>query len=268
MYTRVANSKGSGMSVTSVQPTEANLEVLLAEEYLRQRNKPKPGDPDYLCLSDLLTAIQSLVPPNPAKVLDYGCGGSPYRALFGNCTYHRADLAGGKNLDFEYGEDARLPTEAGGYDCVLSTQVLEHVVDPAGYLRECFRVLKPGGRLLLTTHGMYQDHACPGDYWRWTTFGLHRMIEMAGLKVGQLKKVTTGPRGVMFLSERELRRLNFGKAGLYGFLLSLGIRVIRGLRMRRMHEASDISFPGYRVVDASEGGHDIYIVVAALATRE
>jgi len=40
-------------------------------------------------------------------VLDYGCGGSAYRPLFGNCTYHRASLSGGSNLDFEYCPDAK-----------------------------------------------------------------------------------------------------------------------------------------------------------------
>src|SRR5262252_9519759 len=98
----------------------ALAETLDAKEYLRQRLEPRPGDPLYLCLSDLLIAIRNLLPRRASRVLDYGCGGSPYRAIFGECTYHRADLAGGSNLDFKYGADARLPPEAADYDCVLS----------------------------------------------------------------------------------------------------------------------------------------------------
>jgi len=72
----------------------------------------------------------------------------------------------------------------------------------------------------------------------------------------------------MFLSEREFQRLNFNKAGLYGHPLSYGIQAIRQLGMRRLHEASDKSFARFRVADASESDHDLYIVVAVLAARE
>jgi len=245
------------------------MEALAAQEYLRERLEPRPGDPFYLCLSDLLIAIKGLVPSHATRVLDYGCGGSPYRPLFGECTYHRADLAGGSDLDFEYAADSRLPPEAADYDCMLSTQVLEHVEDPMAYLKECYRVLSPGGHLLLTTHGIFEDHAVPHDYWRWTTAGLQRMIEeAAGLRVRTVKKLTTGPRGVLSLSEREFYRLRFDSAGAYGTLLSLGIRAVQRLGARRLHQASDRNFPHHRVVDASESGHDIYIGIAVLAVRE
>ena len=38
------------------------MEALAAKEYLRERLEPRPGDPLYLCLSDLLIAIKALVP--------------------------------------------------------------------------------------------------------------------------------------------------------------------------------------------------------------
>lgn len=238
------------------------------QEYKRQRLAPEPGDPLYLVLSDLLLALKELLPQKRERVLDYGCGGSPYRPLFGNCVYHRADFEGFTGLDFEYGPDSRLPPKAGGYDCVLSTQVLEHVEDPVTYLRECHRVLTPGGSLLLTTHGAYEDHSCPHDYWRWTAAGLERTITAAGFELNALKKVTTGPRAAVFLSEREQWELNFASEGLYGAFVSLGVRLGRKLGARRLHEASDKSFLDYRVVDANDSGHELYLVVAALARRQ
>src|SRR5262245_49765216 len=116
------------------------MDVLASDGYLRERIRPQPGDVDYLCLSDLLIAIRNLIPPGASRVLDYGSGGSPYRPLFEDSIYHRADLIGGAEIDFEYGPDARLPSELTDYDCVLSTQVLEHVEEPTTYLRECYRV--------------------------------------------------------------------------------------------------------------------------------
>jgi hypothetical protein len=65
---------------------------------------------------------------------------------------------------------------------VLSTQVLEHVADPALYLSECLRVLRPRGRLL-STHGIMVYHPDPVDYWRWTCAGLRRAVEDAGFEV-------------------------------------------------------------------------------------
>jgi SAM-dependent methyltransferase len=236
-------------------------------EYLRQRSSPRPGDPFYLHLSDLLIALRELRPADAARVLDYGCGGSPYRFLFGDCLYHRADLAGGDALDFAYGPEAKLPPEASGYDCVLSTQVLEHVEDPAAYLEECRRVLRPGGQLILTTHGLFEDHGCPYDYWRWTVYGLSRLIERAALKVEVTKKLTTGPRCAVFLAEREHARLRFGAAGLCGKLLSFGTRTLFRVGSRRRHEASDASFPDHRVAEMSEPGHDNYVAIAIRARR-
>ena len=44
-----------------------------------------------------------------------------------------------------------LPVRDGVVDAVVSLQVIEHLWDQAGFLRECRRVLAPGGALLLST---------------------------------------------------------------------------------------------------------------------
>jgi SAM-dependent methyltransferase len=58
--------------------------------------------------------------------------------------------------------------------------VLEHVAEPQQYLREAWRVLRPRGQLLLSTHGNWQYHPDPHDYWRWTLEGLRYELEKAG----------------------------------------------------------------------------------------
>lgn len=49
------------------------------------------------------------------------------------------------------GDALSLPFRSGSYDWALSNQVIEHVETPAAFLLEARRVLRPGGRLLLTT---------------------------------------------------------------------------------------------------------------------
>lgn len=44
--------------------------------------------------------------------------------------------------------DSRL--ESASFDCVTMLGTLEHVAEPAAIGRECFRLLKPGGRVVLT----------------------------------------------------------------------------------------------------------------------
>ena len=244
------------------------MQGLAADQYIRERIDPKPGDLHYLHLSDLLLGLKTLMPPHVTHILDYGCGGSPYRSLFGACTYHRADLAGDLAVDFEYGPDSRLPTELADYDFVLSSQVLEHVLSPTVYLSEAYRVLKPGGYLLLSTHGLFEDHACPYDYWRWTAYGLRKLVEETGFKIDQVLKLTTGPRAAIFLAESELARLKFRGSGFYARILNYGARAVRRFgNAKRRHVVCNASFPDHRMADPDEPGHDMYIALAVLAHR-
>ena len=119
----------------------------------------------------------------------------------------------------------------------------------------------------MSTHGLFEDHARPNDFWRWTAFGLRKLVEEAGLEVDRILKLTTGPRAAMFIAERELSRLRFNGAGLYSLMLDYGARVVRKTEARRRHEACDASFSEYRMSDADQDGHNIYIAIGLVAHR-
>ena len=74
------------------------------------------------------------------------------------------------------GSVEQLPLDDASFDLVLCIQVLEHVDDPARAIRELHRVTRPGGRVLLSTHGTQVFHPAPDDYWRWTHTGLERLF--------------------------------------------------------------------------------------------
>jgi SAM-dependent methyltransferase len=131
----------------------------------------------------------------------------PYRSYFEPhvSRYIGADIAENKAAEVPL-IDGRLDMPDNSADFVLSTQVLEHVTDPLLYLQESFRVLRSGGQLLLSTHGIWRYHPDPTDYWRWTAAGLTKIVTDAGFQV-------TDVQGIMGLASMGL--LLFQDAFLY-----------------------------------------------------
>jgi SAM-dependent methyltransferase len=114
------------------------------------------------------------------RVLDVGCGVKPYYPCFSTAReYVGADLPGNPHADL-VGSAELLPVDDGAFDLVLCIQVLEHVEEPAAVIRELHRVTRPGGRVLLSTHGVQVYHPSPGDHWRWTHTGLEKLFERNG----------------------------------------------------------------------------------------
>jgi 2-polyprenyl-3-methyl-5-hydroxy-6-metoxy-1,4-benzoquinol methylase len=110
------------------------------------------------------------------RVLDVGCGDRPYEQLLrGAAEIVGFDVPGNPHADLHGSIDA-IPVEDASFDVVLCLQVLEHVPDPAAAVRELRRVVKPGGRVLLSTHGVYPFHPNPDDFWRWTNDGLAHLF--------------------------------------------------------------------------------------------
>jgi SAM-dependent methyltransferase len=176
------------------------------ERRARERRLPRRGDPFYTHLVDLRDGLATTLAAGRGRWLDYGADSSPYRTLLGaSASLRSADLPRtGAPVDHVLGEDGGLPDIGdGSFDGVLSTQVLEHVPDPARYLREAHRVLKPGGRLVLSTHGIWEDHPGPLDLHRWTLEGLSREVAAAGFEVDGCWGLSCGRRGALFLFQQQ-----------------------------------------------------------------
>jgi SAM-dependent methyltransferase len=144
---------------------------------------------DGLAALALVKAVRSfssgLVLSN-CTVLDLGCGTMPYRSLFTSrgARYIGADIDG--TPDILIGPDGALPLADESVDFVVSFQVLEHVRYVPMYLSTARRVLKRGGGMFLSTHGVWPYHPHPTDYWRWTHDGLCVTLEEAGFRMVRL----------------------------------------------------------------------------------
>lgn len=243
------------------------LSDLLTDEHLRQRIHPQPGDSLYLHLSDLLLALKRYGTEAELDILDFGAGISPYRSLFPNARYKRADFAigTGEGLDFVLDESLQVTAPDNSFDMILSTQVLEHVEEPESYLRECLRLLRPGGKLVLTTHGIYADHPCPLDLHRWTSDGLAALCRKAGFASISTEKLTTGPRAILFLYDTHGRSIHRREASIFSALYALYYRFHCFFRCS-IHRWADRFFAASRLVDQS-GANDIYITVLVQATK-
>ena len=113
----------------------------------------------------LALALPHLV--SGARVLDLGAGEGYFSQILGEHVrerFHREPAEIVCACDavpelFRYdavccdavGENGRLPYADATFDLVCSLEVIEHVEDQFGFVREAFRVLKPGGTLLLST---------------------------------------------------------------------------------------------------------------------
>jgi SAM-dependent methyltransferase len=229
---------------------------------------PRPTDVDYLHYLDLRDFIKSNGSDGPNTVLDYGAGISPYRSFFPGADYRPADLGSEPSLYYKIGLESKIPEKDDSFDLILSTQVLEHVENTADYLSECHRLLKPGGKLLLTTHGIWEDHAYPYDFWRWTDGGLMKELNAAGFHKVTVYKLTCGCRGALLLFVRQC----LSAKNPPGLMASLLFRTFR-FTLRRtfwiLYRFCDAWFPDRKIVRVGPDGSNasFYVVLAVVAQK-
>ena len=109
------------------------------------------------------------------KTLDIGSGHGPYATYFPNRV--SIDLAPGPGVDILADAHDLSMFEDESFDCVLSTEVLEHLHTPHQAINEMHRVLKKGGKIVLTTRFIFPLHNIPDDYFRYTRYGLHHLFK-------------------------------------------------------------------------------------------
>jgi SAM-dependent methyltransferase len=197
---------------------------------------------------DLKAALSSVASDEPLRVLDYGCGMSPYKSLWPRSEYVRVDYMTSPGLTHVLEETGTVPEPDGSFDVVLSTQVMEHLRDPEIHLREAARLLKPGGRLICTTHGTFHDHGCPWDFQRWTIDGICRDVEATGLKIERAAKLTAGARALMTMVQCHGDNFRPSGGGVSELLCGIFRKALRSLR-QPLNRWADRAFPASAILE-------------------
>jgi SAM-dependent methyltransferase len=166
--------------------------------------------------------LQKYAPLYKGKLYDLGCGEAPFRNFFQQHAddYIGVDWAGSLHdtkADIAADLNALLPIEDAQADTVISISVLEHLREPQTMLNEAFRILKPGGHIILQSPWQWMVHEAPCDYFRYSPYGLEYMFTKAGftdLKIEAecgffamwflkicyfLRRFVRGPKALQFL---------------------------------------------------------------------
>lgn len=183
-----------------------------------ERTVPDIADENYWFRRHQAAYVELLPYCAGATVLEAGCGeGYGAGILAGKAKRVLAldyDRAATTHVARRYPEVtvaranlAFLPIKSSTVDVVVSFQVIEHLWDQAGFLAECHRVLRPGGRLLVTTPNRITftpDSDIPLNPYHTREFSpseLDSMVRGAGFSPERLLGLHHGP-GLLTLDER------------------------------------------------------------------
>jgi SAM-dependent methyltransferase len=149
---------------------------------------PSIAHPYYFVRKNLYRKIGEYADQLRGDLLDFGCGSKPYKSLFKHVTsYTGVDFENpghphlNEQIDCFY-DGKTLPFESSRFDCIFCSEVFEHLFNLDEILAELNRVLKPGGKMLITCPFVWPEHEEPHDFARYTVFALKSMLENNGFE--------------------------------------------------------------------------------------
>ncbi len=135
-------------------------------------------------IEQVLRELSSLV---QGKMLDVGCGTRRYESIFKDAVDNYIGLDWPKIEDRAFpdviGDAMNIPFGNCTVDVVLATELMEHLPSPSIFLNEVARVLRERGIFILTVPFMEPLHEEPRDYYRFTPYSLHLLLEQHGFTI-------------------------------------------------------------------------------------
>ena len=202
--------------------------------------------------------------PAGCRILDAGAGELGNRAMCSHLVYVSQDFCkydgrgDGKGLQTNSWDTRRIdlvcevtsiPEPDGAFDAILCSEVLEHVPDPTKALDEFARLLKPGGKLVLTAPFASLVHLAPYHY----CSGFSRYWYEYHLTARGFQILEVTPNGDWFAyCQQELMRLG-STAKRYGdwswpLAYVLGVLGALYFKVRGGRRADDLACFGWQCV--------------------
>ncbi|MES1219189.1 MAG: class I SAM-dependent methyltransferase [Bacteroidota bacterium] len=150
-----------------------------------------PRDPYFIATYFIKDDIKNIATKFASgRLLDVGCGNKPYEIYFKEVVneYVGCDIVQSSENIVDYICPAnQLCFEDATFNTIFSTQVLEHVADSKGVIKEAYRVLKKGGYALFTVPFSWELHEEPYDFFRFSKYGLKSLFEEQGFEIISIK---------------------------------------------------------------------------------
>ena len=153
------------------------------------RLKRTPFHPQWFIFKDNYKSISTLSGHIKGITLDIGCSNKeakkylPDDCRYIGLDYYKTAVEWYETLPEIFGDAQNLPVKNNSIESVLLLDVLEHLPDPEGCLREIKRVLVDNGVLILQVPFIYPVHDAPLDFNRWTVFGLRSLVRAHGFNI-------------------------------------------------------------------------------------
>jgi SAM-dependent methyltransferase len=199
----------------------------MREEHLQRLSMPVTGlnDPYYLEYKYLFPDLRKAI-ENYAKgdVLDIGCGNKPYLPFFKEIdSYVGCDVVqSDRNLVDIICPATDIPLPDASKNTIFSTQVIEHVAEHQQLLNEAYRILKPGGYIIVSGPMAWEHHEEPYDFFRFTRYGFEHIFSKAGFS-----DIILVPNGGKWAMAGQLFH-NTLRSSIYGHK-SFGRRLLKGI---------------------------------------
>lgn len=178
-------------------------------KHLSSEFSPSIWHPYYFIRSSLRDGISEKASKLSGRLLDFGCGSKPYRSLFQVEEYIGVDFENeghpheNEQIDFFY-DGKSLPFPDNNFESVLCSEVFEHIFNLDEVLKELNRVMRDGGKMLITCPFVWNEHEVPYDFARYTRFALEDMLRKNGFAVLEYSKA-----GDFISATTQLRVLYF-----------------------------------------------------------